>query len=179
MAVAPRADDLMPYPSAAVANSFLEQAKAAGAAVDPLKLQKLVYFGHGWHLAYDQGALSAEDAQAWSYGPVFPDLYHSLKSWGSGAVLEPAAVFRVAAGTFRWETPQLPSSEHFSLLLIKRVWEVYGKMSGLALSQLTHAHDGPWQVTRAKNPGIRGPAISNELIRQYFQAQLRANAERH
>ena len=38
-----------------------------------------MYFGHGWHLGYGQGALSAEHAQAWRWGPVFPELYHAVK----------------------------------------------------------------------------------------------------
>ena len=61
----------MQYPAAAVANNLLHIAEAAGESVDPMKVQKLVYFAHEWHLGYDRGALSAELAQAWRWGQFF------------------------------------------------------------------------------------------------------------
>ena len=141
-----------------------------------MKIQKLVYFSHGWHLAYDRGALSAENAEAWEYGPVFRDLYHALKSWGRGAVLEPVVTFGLDHGTRRWLAPRIPDSDDFATRLVERVWDVYGPMSGLALSQLTHEDGGPWQVTRASDPRRRDLTIPNSLIREYFRTQLRANA---
>lgn len=167
----------MAHLAAAIANEFRDVAASAGGRLDPMKIQKLVYFAHGWHLAYDRGALSAEDAEAWSYGPVFPSLYHALKSWGSGPILEPARALKLT-GALRWETPQIPTTEVFSIRLVGRVWDVYGKMSGLALSQLTHERGGPWRATRDSNPGIRGPVIPNSLIKDYFRRQLEANARR-
>ena len=79
----------MPYPSAAIANRFLEIAKRSRALVDPMKLQKLVYFAHGWHLGFDKGPLCSEFAEAWRWGPVFPNLYHEVKRWGSAPVMSP------------------------------------------------------------------------------------------
>lgn len=165
----------MTYLAAAVANSFLDVAKSAGEPVDPMKLQKLVYFGHGWHLGYDRGALSAENAEAWRWGPVFPELYHAVKIWGSGPVLEPVRVFEVNDGRRRWSTPDLPSGENFTKKLVERVWEVYGHMSGPALSQLTHEPGSPWQVIRDRNPGKRDVVIPNSLIREHFAQKLQAN----
>ena len=97
----------MSYLAAAVANSFLEIAKSAGEPLDPMKLQKLVYFGHGWHLGYEPGALSVENAQAWRWGPVFPDLYHAIKIWGSGPIMEPVVAVEVDRGEFQWNTPSI------------------------------------------------------------------------
>ena len=50
--------------------------------------------------------------------------------------------------------------------LVKRVWEVCGRMSGPALSQLTHERGGPWQVIRDRNPGGRNLVIPNSIIRE-------------
>lgn len=165
----------MPYLAVAVANSFLDVAKSAGEPVDPMKLQKLVYFGHGWHLGYGLGALSAEHAEAWRWGPVFPELYRAVKIWGSGPVLEPVRAFEVDDGRRRWSTPDLPSGENFAKKLVERVWEVYGHMSGPALSQLTHEPGGPWQVIRDSNPGKRDVVIPNPFIREHFAQKLQAN----
>ena len=72
----------MAHLSEAIANSFLE----IGEPIDPMKIQKLVYFAHGWHLGFQEQPLSVEDAQAWQWGPVFPDLYHEIKGYGRGPI---------------------------------------------------------------------------------------------
>lgn len=167
----------MPYLVVAVANSFLDIAKSAGEPVDPMKIQKLVYFSHGWHLGYGKGALSAENAQAWRWGPVFPFLYHEVKRWGSGPIMNPVRTFDGRDGDkFRWDVPKIPPEDAFAQMLVRRVWEVYGRMSGLALSQLTHEPDGPWHETWVRYPGVRNLEIPNLLIRKYFAQKLQANA---
>ena len=85
----------MPYLVVAVANSFLDIAKSAGKLVDPMKVQKLVYFAHGWHLGFEQGALSAEYAQAWRWGPVFPKLYDAVKIWGSETIMDSVSAMEI------------------------------------------------------------------------------------
>lgn len=48
-----------------------------------LELQKLVYIAQMSHIGESKGRpLFKEDFQAWSYGPVCPDLYHKLKMFG-------------------------------------------------------------------------------------------------
>ena len=158
----------MPYPAAATANTFLDIAKTSGQPLDPMKLQKLVYFSHGWHLAFQKIALSDDPAEAWSYGPVFPALYHGVKQWGSGTVREPVR--------HDMTIPRLAENDAFAKGLVNRVWEVYGPMSGVALSQLTHEPGGPWKVTREKYPGVRGPVISNAIIQEYFEQKVTANS---
>lgn len=163
----------MPYQAAAVANNFLDIARSDGGTLDPMKVQKLVYFCHGWHLAFDQGPLSAENAQAWMYGPVFPELYRALKSWGAEPIQGDAFAFESTGGSVQWHAPRIDPG--FASRLIQRVWDVYGPMSGVQLSQLTHTQDSPWYVARMRNPGARGPEIPNELIRQHFKQQREAN----
>ena len=170
----------MPYLAAAVANSFLDIAKSAGEPVDPMKVQKLVYFAHGWHLGFARGALSAEYAQAWRWGPVFPKLYGAVKIWGSEPIMDSVSAMEINRSKFRWSTPSIPSEDTFAMQLIARVWEVYGHMSGPALSQLTHELDGPWDVIRKKNRDSRNQVIPNQLIQKYFHQkiqEIRLNAE--
>jgi len=57
----------MPYSAAQIANEFIRRARQDGIVVDPLKLQKLVYLTHGWHLAFLGTPLINEDIQAWRY----------------------------------------------------------------------------------------------------------------
>lgn len=167
----------MPHPPQAIANRFLEVARSQKQSVDPMKVQKLVYFAHGWHLGYGEGALSSEPAQAWMWGPVFPELYRAVKSWGMRAITEKVAAAEYKRGRFRWHTPDISASDIFARSLVERVWEVYGGMSGMALSQLSHEPDGPWDRVWHSNPGQPNLEIPDSLIRDHFAAKLRANGQ--
>ena len=63
------------------AKYFLAQvSEDAGDLISNLKLQKLLYYAQGFHLAlYDQ-PLFPEAIEAWTHGPVVPDLYRHYKS---------------------------------------------------------------------------------------------------
>ena len=41
----------MAYSALTVANYFIQHAENLGARMSPMKLQKLVYYANGWHLA--------------------------------------------------------------------------------------------------------------------------------
>lgn len=172
----------MAYDAKAVANYFLECAERSGQKLDPLKLQKLVYFAHGWCLALTGQPLVADRVEAWAYGPVIRRLYGEFKHFGDGAITGRATEVTVERGatgprvlTF---TPTIDAcaedADHARVAraLLDRVWEVYGKFSGVQLSNMTHAADGPWQCTRKQNPGVRDPVIDDCDIREYFRKLL-------
>ena len=71
------------YPATTIANEFLRLANAQGNSVTHMKLQKLVYLAHGWHLALCDGAtLINEQIEAWDHGPVIRALYAAFASYG-------------------------------------------------------------------------------------------------
>ena len=74
----------------AIANYFLELARADDEELSPLKIQKLVYYANGWHLAIKGKPLISEQVEAWPYGPVVPSLYRAFRSYGDGPITEPA-----------------------------------------------------------------------------------------
>ena len=76
-----------PYRACAIANYFLERAERE--PITQMKVQKLVYFAHGWHLGITQKPLINEQVEAWPYGPVIPSLYQDLKRWGADPITEP------------------------------------------------------------------------------------------
>ena len=67
-----------PYSALAIANFFLENHKS----ISPMKLQKLVYFAHGWNLAISNNPLIKEPIEAWDYGPVISTIYNEFKLFG-------------------------------------------------------------------------------------------------
>src|ERR1700676_3931940 len=80
----------------AVANWFLARAAADGKSLDPMKLQKLIYFAHGWSLALTDIPLIEEHPEAWDYGPVIPSVYHEFKLFGRKPITERAKRFEIS-----------------------------------------------------------------------------------
>ena len=62
--------------AAAVANEFLAlgEKEPRFPPIDQLKLQKLLFYAHAWHLAIKKAPLFDEDFEAWPWGPVVRDI---------------------------------------------------------------------------------------------------------
>jgi uncharacterized phage-associated protein len=166
-----------PRPAKAVANEIVELAKGARNPVEPLKLQKLAFFAHGWHLALYERPLLDEEVQAWKFGPVIPSVYHSFKRYGNKPITDPAPDVDDDGAII---IPRLPSNAITDRGLIARVWTVYGSFTGSQLSTMTHGPDTPWArvwETNEKGQGLRFVAIPNGLIMEYFRRQLERNSE--
>jgi uncharacterized phage-associated protein len=148
------------YDSKTVANRLIELAQQHGEALTPMQLLKLVYIAHGWMLGLYHRPLIRDEVQAWQYGPVIPTLYNAIRSYRSAPVTN-----RINA-----EARPLDSA---SDSILRQVYERYGRMSGPALSRLTHAPNTPWALTYY--PGAFGVPISNDLIEDHY-ARLGAGA---
>ena len=158
-----------------IANYFIDIANASGEQLSPMKLQKLVYYAVGWFAGHTGKPLVDEAVEAWQYGPVFPSLYHEFKRFGSGAITEKA--FECADGCKRREvaTPGDPHVRQF----LDNVWSSYGKYTGIALSEMAHAADSPWDRTWRAANGVRNADIPFDVISGYFkQAADKARARR-
>jgi uncharacterized phage-associated protein len=159
------------YSALAVANYFLDLAKAKGSSLDPMKLQKMIFFAHGWSLAlYDGEKLIDEPIQAWQYGPVVQSVYHEFKSFGGSRIDSLATDIDMASGEVI--TPRIPLSDEKRVALLNKIWDIYGNYSGLQLSHLTHLPGSAWSKTRAENPDVRFAVIKDELIKEEFDAKL-------
>ena len=72
-----------------VAGYFLALAQERGEEVNNLKLQKLLYYAQGWHLAWHGEPLFPEKFEAWMSGPVIPAIYWRYKDRGIRAIAPP------------------------------------------------------------------------------------------
>ncbi len=162
----------MAYNAKAVANFILDLANVDGEPISPMKLQKLIYYAHGWHLALTGEPLISDEIEAWGYGPVVPSVYRDFKSFGNEPITNPAQDFSWDDKRIIVSTPEIPSGEMHSSArqIIKRVWEVYKDLSALQLSKMTHDPDAPWSQVVAPYGGKTPISleIPNELIRKYF-----------
>lgn len=162
----------MPQPVEAVANWFLDRAETEGKTLDPLKLQKLLYFAQGWHLVLAGHPLIDELFEAWDYGPVLPSIYHAFQDVGADAIR--ARACRLDPVRLVMVTPRLPADAGMERLL-EQVWVAYGGLTGLELSHLTHQPGSPWKQTRRQSGGMRNAGIPNALIGEEFARRARGD----
>ena len=160
----------VPAPSTAVANRLLELAVAGGRSLTNMQLQKLVYIAHGWTLALTEESLTTDEPEAWDYGPVYKDLYRSLRQYGSGQVER-----KIKYDDYMYfhdhgsqdVTATFSSDEE---QIISAVWNTYGHFPAFQLSALTHQEGTPW--SRTYKPGSSAEIPAND-IREHFQQLAR------
>ena len=156
-----------PPPTSAdeIAEYFLTLGRRDEVEIDPLKLQKLLYYAQSWHLAELGELLFKEKIEAWPVGPVVSRVYGQYKVFKRSAI-----------DTTGIEQPALTEEE---AELLESVWCRYGRLSGPQLSRMTHNED-PWIKARGNLPaGKQSKAeVKPEVMQQYFCEQLRkANEE--
>lgn len=136
------------------ANYFLAQIdEDAGDLISNLKLQKLVYYAQGFHLAMFDKPLFSEPIEAWAHGPVVPVLYHNFKPYGSNSIPRPECIdFSIYDGDTRE--------------MLDEVYKVYGQFSAWKLRNMTH-EEPPW-IEASENRST----ISHESLKAYFKTQL-------
>jgi uncharacterized phage-associated protein len=159
----------------AVANAFLDIARTHGTTLTPMKLQKLIFFAHGWNLAIYDEPLIADSIEAWRFGPVIPSLYREFRNVGGGAITERASDFDFA--NFDIVVPELDPSDKRTRLLLEKVWEKYGGLTAIQLSNMTHLDGTPWAVARAGDRTSNNVPISDDSIKQYFKGLARVGRD--
>jgi uncharacterized phage-associated protein len=168
--------------AAAVANEFLslQMQEENSPPVDQMKLQKLVYYAHAWHLAIKGKELFEDDIEAWPWGPVVRNLYIEFKEFGSKPISGKRAKIIVKDGNnnpldWRVVTPYVIDPE--TKVFIKSVWDSHKEFTGIQLSNATHIEGEPWAIVRESMGGdLRDkPKIENELIKQVFKLKLEQN----
>jgi uncharacterized phage-associated protein len=120
----------------------------AGDSISNLKLQKLLYYAQGGHLAFYDVPLFAEAIKAWMHGPVVPQVYHEYKEFGAG----PIRVDRVDL-----ERYPAPVRE-----LLDEVNSVYGQFTAGKLRLMTH-EEPPWKETP------QSETITHEKLKAFFK----------
>lgn len=171
----------MPHNAKAVANYFLQRGEAEQIPITPMKLQKLVYYAHGSHLAVLDAPLINEQIECWKYGPVIRSLFHEFKAFGSDPITCRASVNHFEEDgsdplTFRAysTTPTMDDANGTTLEILDEVWSAYSQYSGVRLSNMTHLPGTPWSQVMDEYKGnpLKGTDIPNRIIRDYFRLQM-------
>jgi len=157
------------YSASVIARFFVRKGIENKQYVTQMKLQKMVYFAHGLHLAMHGKPLVNEEFEAWKFGPVVPDIYSTYKQWGSAMINQDNDDVLMWALN-RTDSDVLADSVEEA---INMTWEITKDVSGFRLSEWTHADGGPWK--QAYKPYYNCP-IPNESIQQYFKAIFNVGA---
>lgn len=167
-------DNCLTVSAAAVANEFISLSLTEPnlPTLDQMKLQKLVFYAHAWHLAIKQRPLFEEDIEAWPWGPVVRDIYAQTKEYGRSPITSKIQSLVVDDEfDFVFIEPEIndPETKEF----IKNVWDSHKNFSGVQLSNSTHAEGEPWTVIKEKYTTLDNkPHIPNEVIRTIFEKKL-------
>jgi uncharacterized phage-associated protein len=132
-----------------------------------LKLQKLVYYCEGWHLAYFEKSLIDEDFEAWVHGPVVRSLWDHYK--GSRGYLTDFHLKPNWPGKIQDYFKQILNPEQIEL--INDVIKEYGDKSAYHLESLSHS-ELPWREARNGYPESQRSEviISKETMKKYYQS---------
>jgi uncharacterized phage-associated protein len=142
----------MAHSALSIAREILTRAQAKGLPpLDPMKLIKMTYLAQGWMLGLYGRPIIFEDVEAWKYGPVYRSVYREVAG-------------KSAVDKIVWFDGDKFDTQESHLL--DQIVDIYGKMSGLQLSALTHTPGSPWDITyrtRGQNS-----VIPQDLMRSYY-----------
>ncbi|GAA3842792.1 hypothetical protein GCM10022243_06560 [Saccharothrix violaceirubra] len=132
---------------------------AATGPESPMKLQKLLYYAQGWHLATEHTPLFEARIEAWKRGPVVPEVYYrhegrsEVCSWHEG------------------DPSRLAARERD---VVASVVERYGHFSRHELSEMAHGEE-PWRDARGDLPESEPSSaeVSREVMARYFRRLFR------
>jgi uncharacterized phage-associated protein len=158
----------MPYPAIYIANLFVKKAMSEGLPITQMKLQKIIYFAEGYHMAKYDKPLISEPFQAWKYGPVIPVIYEQYKEFGSRPIV--ADIDKFTLGSMSQETDLSKSAKD----AMEYTWQVTRDISAEKLSAWTHLENSPWNKVYSDSDWSR--RINEDDIKIYFKQMLRVTA---
>lgn len=133
-----------------------------------LKLQKLLFLCHAFHLVDTGRPLVRGSFEAWQYGPVHREAYDAFKRFRAKPITEEATGFDPLTGI---HTELAQPTERVVLDVVQKVMGFYGSKSPRELVELTHAKDGPWDyvVSAAEKGANIALKISDGVIEERFK----------
>lgn len=130
--------------------------------LDSLKLQKLTYYMHAWHLVATQRVLFSEEIRAFRLGPVVYDLWKANEGSTSLTVDD----FPLASSS---------NLDSDMTAVADAVLEFYGSMSRWQLIDLTH-REAPWMAAWSERQHGRSDSISDASMQSFYTEQMVSGA---
>jgi uncharacterized phage-associated protein len=156
------------YEARKICNFIIARYGQSSFEVTNFRINKLLYFIHGWSLTSRPNGLVRNHFEAWEFGPVVRPVYDSFKKYGRGRITEQASHLDYASGQNKTISFDDVAAEDAHTIIY--VFESYGRFSTGELCNLSHEPGGPWHIvyTAWSKDNRLSPRIPNELIREHF-----------
>lgn len=139
-----------------VANYFLSKTiDEEDSKITNLKLQKLLYYAQGFHLALFDDELYNEVIEAWMHGPVCPEAYQLFKQYGANII---------PCDECDENFDEIFSKDQIELL--DEVYDIFGQFSGWKLRDMTH--EEPTWINNKDSAN----EISKDEMKEYFKTRV-------
>ncbi|KAB8121694.1 Panacea domain-containing protein ['Cynodon dactylon' phytoplasma] len=138
-----------------VANYLIEKIPS----ITNMKLQKLIYYAHAYHLVKQKEKLVDNTLQAWIYGPVFPELYQTFCKYS----------YLPLKSTEKGDFHQLTEIQKASL---DQIIQRYGHLDSGDLSEQTHNED-PWLDAYNMSHDWEQNVITDQALVKFFRKVFR------
>jgi uncharacterized phage-associated protein len=159
------------YEARKICNFLIARSDAHTFPLTNLRLNKLLYFIHGWGLTSRDNGLVRNHFLAWTLGPVVRPVYDTFKAYEEGAITAPATYLDYITG----EQRAVPYEDILQddAAIIERVFASYDRYTTGQLVTMTHVVGGPWHTVYsalAKDDRLN-LRIPNDLIRAHFMRE--------
>jgi uncharacterized phage-associated protein len=148
---------MMPHNALTISKYFLSiPDEESGELVSNLKLQKLLYYAQGYHVAiFGVGSpLFKEKIYAWQHGPVVKEVYKHYSSFQGNALPKE-------------KRPSLPDE---TVSFLDEIYRVFGRYAAWTLRDMTH-REAPWLKNFKSNvPNIEIPLAD---LAEYFSKNVK------
>ncbi len=134
-----------------IAKYFVAKADENDELMSHLKLQKLLYYAQGFHLAVNGAPLFREDVLHWEHGPVVREAWNEYSDYRGGIPIP--------------HDGEVPEFDDDTRELLDDVWRVYGQFSAWRLREMSH-DTPPWKDTQVN------AVIPLDAMQSYFKTEL-------
>ncbi len=163
----------------AIANFILDEFDSNAYVISNKKINKLIYFAHGFSLVRLRVPLVKNHIEAWVHGPVVKVVYDAFKQFEHRPIVERATYFNYAVGGEEIVPYSGVGDEQRQLA--KKVVSHFVGYSADDLEDMTHSQFGPWAKvwnTPEEKRGLRS-RIPDEDILAFFEKKYGENTASH
>lgn len=157
------------YNALDIARYIINYSNKNNYSISNLKLQKLLYFTQGFFLSIKDEACFSNKIEAWDFGPVIPEAYHTFKEFGANNIPEIKEYFEFDDKDF-WNSKTIQYNDAIiqeeDKLLVNNVLETLKGVSATSLVKMTHAQY-PWKDVYDR--GSKNIEITQNSIKKYFK----------
>lgn len=161
----------------AIANFILDEFDAWQNEISNKKINKLIYFCHGFSLVRHTQPLIKNHIEAWVHGPVVKVVYDAFKHFEYHPITSRASYFDYVTGKQTLVNYEQLSAQQ--IVLIRNVVSHFAKYSADDLEDMTHTQFGPWAKvwnTPENQRGLRS-RIPDIEIREFFEKRYGESAQ--